>query len=224
MDSEKYWRRLRLKNNFLSAFLWLFAALQPVWAQDSDTLSGEAVLDRFLTAVQSFSADFEQEIWTADQDLLETAQGAFLLQRPDRFAWNYRVPDEQRILADGRNLWIYDVELEQATVTSLDSLGQANPAMLLSGDGRVRENFDIVESFVLKGQDWIRLKPKQQGSDFSSILLAFRDGLPTELEFVDGLAQTTRIVFSNIQVNPELDAANFEFTPPPGVDVYGDAG
>ena len=224
MDSGKSWRRPHLKTEFFLAFLCLIASPLPVWGQGDAVLSGDAVLDRFLATVRSLSADFEQELWSADSDLLETADGTLSLQRPNRFAWHYRSPNEQLIVADGEHLWIYDVELEQATVTRLDDFGQASPAMLLSGDSQVRERFDIEESFMLEGQDWIRLKPKQQGGDFSSVLLAFRDGLPTQLEFVDGLAYTTRIVFSNIEVNPQLDAGDFLFAPPPGVDVIGDAG
>jgi outer membrane lipoprotein carrier protein len=96
--------------------------------------------------------------------------------------------------------------------------------MLLGGDRKVRDSFDVVQTFALDGRDWVRLAPKGGGTDFVSIAIAFRDGRPEELEFVDGLDQTTRIEFSSLEINPSLDAATFEFDPPAGVDVFGDEG
>jgi outer membrane lipoprotein carrier protein len=52
-------------------------------------------------------------------------------------------------------------------------------------------------------------------------LLGFSDGLPHQLEFVNGLNQTTRIEFLNAEVNPVLGDAVFEFAPPAGADVIG---
>ena len=54
------------------------------------------------------------------------------------------------------------------------------------------------------------------GNDFS-----FDEGLPREIELVDGLNQTTRIEFTEIDVDPDLDAGRFDFVPPRGVSVIG---
>ena len=43
-------------------------------------------------------------------------------------------------------------------------------------------------------------------------------------ELVDGLDQTTSIVFSEIAVNTGLSDSVFEFEPPAGVDVIGGEG
>ena len=53
-------------------------------------------------------------------------------------------------------------------------------------------------------------------------MLGLRDKVPQWLEMVDSLDQTTRIAFSHVELNPDLDPALFEFTPPPGVDVIGE--
>lgn len=174
--------------------------------------------------MQSLSAEFTQELWSSEHELIETSEGTLRLERPNRFEWHYRLPIEQRILADGERLWIYDIELEQVTVTGLDELGQANPAMLLGGDRGVRDSFDVVESVERDGRDWVRLEPKAAGGDFSSVSIALRDGTPEALEFVDGLGQTTRIAFSEIEINPPFAPGAFEFEPPPGVDVIGEGG
>jgi outer membrane lipoprotein carrier protein len=43
------------------------------------------------------------------------------------------------------------------------------------------------------------------------------------MEMVDGFGQTTRLYFDPMVRNPQLDKEIFDFTPPPGVDVIGEA-
>jgi chaperone LolA len=178
-------------------------------------------LERFIGDVDSFSADFEQDVWTADEQLFERSVGKMSLRRPNRFFWHYQTPIETYVVADGKRLWMYDVELSQVSVTPLGDMTEANPAMLLSGDQDLRDSFDVVDAFSIDGRDWVKLAPKIAGGDFSSILLGFSDGLPHQLEFVNGLNQTTRIEFLNAEVNPVLGDAVFEFAPPAGADVIG---
>ena len=46
--------------------------------------------------------------------------------------------------------------------------------------------------------------------------------LAERMLFRDQLGNTTEIDFSNWRRNPKIDAAQFKFTPPKGVDVIGD--
>ena len=55
---------------------------------------------------------------------------------------------------------MYDVELAQVTVAPLDESVGSSPAMLLSGDRRVRDGFDVVQHYSLDGLDWVKLAPK----------------------------------------------------------------
>jgi outer membrane lipoprotein carrier protein len=198
------------------------AAAQQV--ENGSVADGAALLDRFLDEVTTLAARFTQELWTADNRLLETASGTFMLSRPNKFRWVYDEPYEQLIVADEKNLWIYDVELEQVTVTAMDRTSASSPAMLLSGDRAVREGFEVVDTFRLEGLDWVRLAPTLAGTDFTSVLIAFDDVTPRRLELVDGLNQVTRIEFEDVVVNPELEKDAFEFDVPRGVDVIGTPG
>ena len=199
----------------------------PAWAQnpvEASATPGTAALDRFLDEVDTFTAEFEQELTSSDGQLLDTAAGTLSLKRPNRFLWRYETPIEQLVIADGEQLWMYDIDLEQATVAPLDSDNPSSPAMLLSGEQDVRDGFDVVEDFARDGRDWIRLSPKPGGTDFRSVLIGFSDGLPVQLELVDGLDQVTSITFSGIAVNADLSDSAFEFEPPAGVDVIGGDG
>ena len=230
MDPGKFSRRR------LPETIRFFRFLLPVWAaalspslgaqtdESVSGLDGSGLLERFLEETITLRAGFRQELWDSDGQLIETATGTLWLQRPNRFLWNYREPFEQLVVADGSNLWIYDVELGQATVSPLDEPIAATPAMLLSGDQAVRDGFEVLESFNADEMEWVRLAPKLEGTDFSAVLIGFRAGLLASLELVDGLDQVTLIQFEEVEVNPAISEDAFDFSPPEGVDVIGQPG
>jgi outer membrane lipoprotein carrier protein len=226
MDSGKFWRRRLLRTTRLP-FLCLVALCGAAWAQpaaDGSAAVGEATLEAFLRDVHTLTADFKQELWTADQRLLQTETGTLSLRRPNRFRWVYAQPTQLTVVADGKQLWIYDIELAQVTVAPLDSSVESTPAMLLSGDRSVRDGFNVVQTYKADGLDWIKLVPKKTGTDFSSMLIGFKGKAPQRLVLVDGLNQVTRIELENLAVNPDVADSTFEFKPPAGVDVIGGEG
>jgi outer membrane lipoprotein carrier protein len=214
-------RRRRRTTDRFALILVLSLATATATAQDATGAGGAAALDDFLASVETFRARFEQELWSADQQLLETSAGELWLRRPNRFRWHYVAPFEQLVVADGARLWMYDIELEQVTVASLDETGGPSPAQLLSGDESVRDAFAVTAEFEYDGLAWVRLEPRSAGTDFSAVLAGFRDGALELIELVDGLDQVTRIEFSDAATNLGLDQSLFEFEPPPGVDVLG---
>ena len=225
MDSGKFWRRRLLRSTRLP--LCLVAFCGAAWAQpaaDGNAAAGVATLEAFLSDVHTLTANFKQELWTADHRLLQTETGTVSLSRPNRFRWIYAQPTQLTIVADGKRLWIYDVELAQVTVAPLDSTVESTPAMLLSGDRNVRDGFTVTKTSKADGLDWIKLVPKKSGTDFSSVMIGFKGKAPQRLELVDGLNQVTRIELENLAVNPDVADGTFEFKPPAGVDVIGGEG
>jgi outer membrane lipoprotein carrier protein len=222
MDSAKYWRR-RLRSLISHTLVSMVAAVHCASAQPArePANSDFATLEAFLDGVQSLTADFKQEVWDANHELLQTERGSLALKRPNRFRWTYVEPTELVVVADGEKLSIYDVELEQVTVAPFDSVG-ASPAMLLSGDRNVREQFQVVDTYPADGLEWVKLEPLAGGSDFASVLIGFSGMAPKRLELVDGLNEVTRIELDNLDVNPELADDVFILEVPDGVDVLGE--
>jgi chaperone LolA len=219
-DSEKCWRR-RLRS-LISHSLLLAAFAGPGAAQSERAAapSGVTTLEAFLDGVQSLRADFKQEVWSADQELLRTDTGSLELKRPNRFRWTYLEPTKLIVVADGSRLSIYDVDLKQVTVAPFDDSVGASPATLLSGDRNVREQFEVVETYPADGLDWVKLEPLAS-SDFSSVLIGFKGTAPQRLELVDGLNEVTRVELDNLEVNPALGDDVFELDVPDDVDVIG---
>jgi len=182
---------------FLSAGLLFAAAVQ---AADTAVDDGEALVNEFVTEVVTFSGDFEQSLIDPDGRLLETTSGTLEIQRPGRFRWVYAEPYEQWLVADGTNIWSYDIDLEQVTVKPQADALANTPALLLGGSGEAMDQFEYDGSFAERG---------------------FDKHVLSRMVFFDNLEQTTVVVLKNVAVNEPIDAARFEFAVPDDVDVVG---
>ncbi|MFO7593930.1 MAG: outer membrane lipoprotein chaperone LolA [Pseudomonadota bacterium] len=183
---------------------------------------GQQRLERFLDGLDTMQADFIQTLTNARGELMEESRGKLWLSRPGKFRLHYTNPYEQLYVADGRNIWMYDRDLEQVTVKPQgDALG-STPAMLLSSEVPMEENFLIEEEGFHEGFQWLRLKPKAADSNFDYVRLAMEGDVLRAMEMVDGFGQTTRLYFDTVNRNPSLNSERFTFEPPPGVDVIGE--
>ena len=111
-----------------------------------------------------------------DGEVTDRASGTLSIARPDRFRWDYQKPYLQTIVADGKRLWLYDSDLQQVTVRALEQGLGSTPAMLLSGAGKVGDAFAAAGVETKGDWTWCRLTPKQDGSDFEQVSLAFTRG------------------------------------------------
>jgi outer membrane lipoprotein carrier protein len=185
--------------------------------------SGKEQLDRFLEDTQSLRADFAQTVTDANGKVIQQGQGEMLIARPGRFRWEYRKPYEQLIVSDGKRLWVYDPELEQVTVKSVDEALGNTPALLLAGVHPLEQDFKIRETAGPgDALAWVELLPKAEDTHFVRILLGFAGQQLEQMALYDSFGQVTRLDFEDAQRNPPLAPESFRFEPPPGVDVVGE--
>jgi outer membrane lipoprotein carrier protein len=183
--------------------------------------AGQVLLEDFLQNVITLSGRFEQQLIDADNNVLEESVGTLDIRRPGQFRWSYSEPYEQVLIADGLNMWSYDVDLEQVTVKpQAEALG-STPALLLGGSADVLEDFNYIGSFADRGTQWVLLRPKDTESGFYKVELGFTDGHLTRMLFGDNLEQTTLIALVDVAFNEPVDEETFSFSPPDGVDVVG---
>lgn len=200
----------------------LFALLVTSIAFAAPVDSGAAKVEQFLQGLNTFEAAFQQHLTDKSGRILDESSGRLAIQRPNRFRWDYSAPAQQVIVADGQRIWLYDPELEQVTVRRLDDTLSATPAMLLSGEGKLADNFKVVQTRREHDVDWVTLEPVRPDTDFKSVTLGFAGHQLRFMRLADKLNQTTSLEFADMQSNTPLDPQRFTFTPPPGADVIGD--
>ena len=208
----------RSSASLLSAFvLGLLCAAGALASPSSD-------VDKYLNGVTTWSADFTQTIDDGHGKVTRSAAGKLYLQKPGKFRGDYSDPSEQLILADGKQIWFYDKDLQQANVRSMDASLANTPAVLLSGGGSVSTQFDVTALPPSDGLEWYQLIPKHADTDFQLVRIGFKNGDLASMFLADKLNQVTQLAFTNSKRNPKLAADLFTFVPPAGVDVIGRAG
>lgn len=206
---------MRRARAFLLAALWAFAP-----GAQADDAKALARVEGYLRALSSVRAQFTQDLVAADGKVVEHSEGVMSLARPGRFRWDYARP-ANLMVSDGQTLWLYDPELEQVTVRRVADTLAGTPAMLLSGQGTVRDGYTVRDGGEAEGLAWVVLVPREASSDYSELRLGFAGSDLRRMDFTSKLRQTTRVVFRSVERNPSLDPSLFTFKPPPGVDVVG---
>lgn len=204
---------------FLLAMLSM--ALFPLQASAAD---GAAVkrLTELLNQAQTLTGRFSQLTLDGTGTQLQESTGEMALKRPGQFRWHTDAPMEQLLVSDGKQVWLYDPDLEQVTIQQLDQRLTHTPALLLSGDvSKISDNFDISHKETSGVVDFV-LKPKARDTLFDNLRLSFRNGVINDMQLIDSVGQRTNILFSGVQMNAPLNASMFRFVPPAGTDIIQD--
>lgn len=194
----------------------------PGYADDAaPSDEGRQLVDAFVSDVATMSSRFEQTLIDANGELLEISSGTLEVHRPGQFRWAYSEPYEQWLVADGLNIWSYDVDLAQVTVKPQVEALANTPALLLGGSAAALDEFEYDGDFVADGYTWVRMHPTSSDSGFKRVELAFQNREFSGMVFFDNLDQTTRVMFTDIVVNQPIDRTRFDFVAPDDVDIVG---
>ncbi|MDR2112775.1 MAG: outer membrane lipoprotein chaperone LolA [Candidatus Accumulibacter sp.] len=179
-------------------------------------------LYRFLETTRTFSADFAQIVVAKNGRRPQQSTGTMRISRPGKFRWQIDRPYSQLLVGDGERVWMYDPDLEQATVKKMDAALGGTPAALLVGGNALEKDFSLRELGEREGLEWLEALPKSPDSGFEKLQLGFDGENLQAMELFDNFGQTTSLVFSNPRRNPPLPAALFSFVPPAGTDIIGE--
>jgi len=187
-------------------------------------------LTRFAHDIKTFEAHFEQVQTDDHGQVTGRSSGHFWLARPaagkvGRFRWAYEKPYQQLTVCDGDKLWAYDPDLAQVTERGAQLALAGTPAELLSQQGGLTDAFTIEDAGSDTDGQHLKLKPRAADSDFKSIELSLAaNGAPLTMHFFDAIGGESEIRFSEVKSNAPIDAAQFRFTPPKGVEIVQDGG
>jgi len=179
-------------------------------------------LNDFVANLNTFSAKFEQTQPDESLFALNRSTGYFSMKRPGQLLWVYEKPELQKIISDGRNVWVYDVDLDQATVRALANVEADFPLSWLLYKEPLSERFNIIPGSIKNGVSWYNLTPKE-GTFFQSLEVAIADGKMVQIWMYQNTDNVTKVVFNDIRQNQPVRDQQFDFQPPKGVDVIGQA-
>jgi len=179
-------------------------------------------VEDYFSSLDNFQAAFSQSVIDSGGEQIQNSSGQVWIQRPGRFRWAYQVPYSQLIVADGKQLWTYDEDLEQATVKAIDEALSSTPAMLLSGFRPLSEVVTWAEDPGNDAYRWYRLAPKEADAAVEQVRIGFdKQGELALIEVQDDFGNHTRISFSDVKRNIKLGTGLFKLELPEGTDIIG---
>jgi outer membrane lipoprotein carrier protein len=208
------------------AALLLLAGAVRLAAQDPWT-----ALDRAAAAyatLQTLSADFVQIV---DNPLFggpDTTRGRLYLEPPSRFAMRFSDPAGDRIVADGRFLWLYTPSTTPGQVirTRIPAGGGLTPNLFGQFVDRPRERYRtrwIREERLAGGgtADVIGLEPLDPDAPFRSaaIWIDRASGLLARVEIIERTGQGRTVALRGVRTNAGVPVRELSFAPPGGVRV-----
>ena len=208
--------RTTLMRLFLAGGL-LGASLPAAFAANSVQL-----LEQWLQQTRGGSAQFTQTVSNPKGPAQAPATGQFAFERPDRFRWDYNKPYGQVIVSDGKQLWTYDHDLDQVTITPVTQAFKGTPAAIFAGTDLTRL-FTLQAQADVGGLQWVQATPKAKDSNFDWIRIGLRSTAQgpevAELQLRDAFGQISTMRFTAIKHNPTFGPDSFRFTPPKGASV-----
>jgi outer membrane lipoprotein carrier protein len=177
--------------------------------------------------VRTLAADFTQVV---DNPMLgdpDTTRGRLYQQRPSFFAMRFSDPQNDRIVADGRRLWLYTPSTTPGQVirTTIPGTGSTGPNLIGQFVEHPRERYSASyvrrDSIAGVAVDVIALTPRVTDLPYSeaTVWIAKPDGLIRRIEIVENSGQRRTITLKNLTVNKPVPAREFRFAPTSGVRV-----
>jgi outer membrane lipoprotein carrier protein len=217
---------------FINYFLvFCLSAFSSVALSQDSRPNGVEQLRQFVKTVQSAQGQFAQQQMRTpkpneSQDklkLIRQTSGQFIFQRPGKFVWDTQKPYEQKLIADGKQLLMWDKDLNQLTIRSANQALAASPAAILFGESALDAQFELEDGGSKTDLQWVNLQPKvktgQGDLPYTKIAIGMAAGLPKALELTDGFGSVVLVVFNQMQINPKIEPSRFQFKAPPGAEV-----
>ena len=154
------------------------------------------------------------------------------------FRWEYSEPDKQLIVSDGREIWFYVPENQQAIRSEAGKALSAeegnNPLVFLTNLGELSRFFEISwfgNQPEQAGDYFLELIPLQKSPLIKNIVLGIRKdfvakrkggqpGFPIHSLLLTNINNDrTRIEIVEAEVNQRPTDKLFQFSPPPGTEI-----
>ena len=197
----------------------------PTAAQDAATALARA--ESAYASVQTLSAEFTQVITNPMLGGPERSQGMLYLERPGRFAMRFSEPVGDRIVVDGRWLWLYTPSTvpDQVIRGPIPRTGTSTPDLFAQFVERPAERYEIayvgVDSLRKYPLDVVRLTPRREDMGFTEATVAIgrRDGLIRRILLREPSGQHRALTFTNIRTGVPVQPKEFRFDVPRGTRV-----
>jgi outer membrane lipoprotein carrier protein len=207
---------------FLQATTW---GGESVTDRDNNIAETINRLQNTYEAIHTLKADFMQITFASGSPEAVRATGRVWFQSPGMMRWEYNTPEPQLVVVKGENVYIYEKDAGQVTILSRSHFLSTDIATaFFLGKGDIKKTFKVSEGWNSGNIDYTKLVlvPRKNNPQIKLITITLdkKNNLIREMWFEDHFGGRTRLVFSDIKINMDIDKRIFEFKIPAGVEVY----
>jgi outer membrane lipoprotein carrier protein len=172
--------------------------------------------------VSSMSANFIQDDYWLGLDKRTSSTGSLNFLKPGKMDWSYETPSPQRFVSDGKDVYFYQPDEAQVTITKFEAgFNSELPVSFLLGIGSLSDNFNLNSACDTSAGILLNLEPKVADENLQDfyLLVSKENHSPIGARIIDFGGNQTSFMFQDPKFNNTLEADTFKFDIPMGTDV-----
>ena len=190
-------------------------------------LVGDARLDDLLKQVESRYNHAKtlqvlfQEQYTRPGQIRRAENGVLMLRKPGRMRWDYTQPKGKEFISDGKFLYLYTPDSNQAVKTKMQETADMRaPLAFLLGKLNFQKEFKNIQGTPDGPGIRITAEPKTDNLPYSQVeFVVTTDARIREVKVTAYDKSMLVFTFDQEKMDPPLDAKLFQFQLPPGAQL-----
>lgn len=195
-----------------------------VFAESNEATQLAGRVEKYYAGIQDLHAKFEQLVDSGTGGH-KRASGQLWLKRPGRMRWDYVKPEKKLMVTDGKLLWIYEPEDQQAFRQELNAATLPSSVSVLLGQGKLGDEFtvttDAVPGLGTAGDAVLKLVPKKPTAQYRYLhfVVDRKTAQVKETLVYETQGGINHLTFRETTTNRGVPDGKFSFTPPPGTKI-----
>ncbi len=176
-------------------------------------------LRKYFSGVTDISGSFSQTSYIKDIEETQKFSGIFFIKKPSSLMWEYDSPRDEKVIIRDTVTWIYRKNDNQVLKSQFNKKALSRvPLALLTSIDTISNDYDI----SMTEENALQLNPKKPMGFIRTMIFELApSGFPIKMfTVIDTYGNIIMIELSDIKTNPGLEDSLFEFTPPPGTEVF----
>jgi outer membrane lipoprotein carrier protein len=205
----------------LIAAIIALGAAAGVQAQTPDAIMQRA--SSVYSGMRTIRAEFEQTITNPLTGTNSVSHGVMFRKAPNLLSVNFTDPKGDRVVADGKSLWVYLPSSAPNQVIRLPAGGKSTMALVEPGElflSSPASRYSITSNgtAVVSGRNTnvVLLVPRKPNNMFTraKVWVDAQDNTVRQFQVTDANGLTRLVTITKLQSNVNVSPSEFRFTPP----------
>ncbi len=173
--------------------------------------------------MRTVRAEFQQSITNPLTGTNAISRGVMLRKAPNLLSVNFTDPQGDRVVSDGKSVWVYlpssaPNQVIRLPATGKSALAMVEPGELFLSSPATRYNMTSNANAIVAGRQSkvVSLVPKKPNGIFSraKVWIDAEDYSVRQFEIVDANGLTRLVTITKLEPNAAVSPSEFKFTPP----------